>query len=83
MAASHAAFVVRVVADDTGGVRGVVICVRTGERMAFRGVSDAAEVLMRAIASEVPDAETGEQPETTPCVDEDPGPRQRGGRGPT
>jgi hypothetical protein len=72
-AASHAAFVVRVVADGEGGVRGVVICVRTGERMAFRGASDAADVLIRAIASEMPGARTGERVEPTPRDDDEPG----------
>jgi hypothetical protein len=51
--ARNAAFVVRVSCDDTGGVHGVVICVRTGERIAFRGAHDAGLVLVRAIAKEM------------------------------
>jgi hypothetical protein len=47
---SHASFVVRVSGDEIGGVTGVVICVRTGERTAFRGAQEAGLVLARAIA---------------------------------
>jgi len=50
---SHATFVVRISGDEPGQPRGTVICVRTGERFAFRGLRDAADVLTRAIASEM------------------------------
>jgi ABC-type uncharacterized transport system ATPase subunit len=49
---SYATFVVRVSRDDANGVSGVVICVRSGERLAFRGVDGAGRVLAQAIARE-------------------------------
>jgi hypothetical protein len=51
-ARSYATFVVRVSRDDADGVSGVVICVRTGERLAFRGADGATLVLAQAIAKE-------------------------------
>ena len=52
MEAQHATFVVRVSRDDTGGIHGVVICVRTGARTLFAGVDEAGAVLGRAIERE-------------------------------
>jgi hypothetical protein len=52
--ARHATFVVRVSRDDADQVTGVVICVRTGERLVFRDVGDVGLVLIRAIADEMP-----------------------------
>jgi hypothetical protein len=52
----HATFVVRVSGSDPGQVSGVIICVSTGERVAFRGLHDAGAVLMRSIAKDMPRA---------------------------
>ena len=50
---AHATYVVRVSRDESGGIRGVVVRVASGQRLPFAGVGGAGPLLRELIGADL------------------------------